>query len=265
MIDVICQTCNEQFKVYPSRAASAKYCGFGCRPNGKKGHTFDGMPCKKCGKVHRDMTGENNNANSPGVGEKIRQKKAKWFKEHPKWQKGENNNNYGKKASEKCILATILANTGRIKTTEEIKKFSRTMKENGKLKGENNPAKRPEVRRKIALALSDGRLTGENNPNWRGGGSNEPYPFDFGKKIKELIRKRDNYTCQLCGIPECECLTNLHVHHIDYNKENLSEENLISLCNSCHGKCYGHSEEYWKVYWRIYLNCKLFWETRGLS
>ena len=26
----------------------------------------------------------------------------------------------------------------------------------------------------------------------------------------------------------------LHVHHIDFNKENLDENNLVSLCRSCH-------------------------------
>ena len=35
---------------------------------------------------------------------------------------------------------------------------------------------------------------GNRNGNWRGGISKEPYSFDFTRELKELIRKRNNYT-----------------------------------------------------------------------
>ena len=60
--------------------------------------------------------------------------------------------------------------------------------------------------------------------------------FNFNNELKELIRKRDNYKCQICGIPQEECFKNLHVHHIDFNKSNCSPDNLITFCNSCHSK-----------------------------
>ena len=72
--------------------------------------------------------------------------------------------------------------------------------------------------------------------NWQGGISFEPYPLGWNKTFKEQIRYRDGYRCQICGVPEVECSRKLHVHHIDYDKENLNESNLTSLCNSCHMK-----------------------------
>ena len=50
--------------------------------------------------------------------------------------------------------------------------------------------------------------------------------------MREYIRERDNHECQFCETPENG--RELSVHHIDHNKENDSEENLISLCRLCH-------------------------------
>jgi len=101
---------------------------------------------------------------------------------------------------------------------------------------------------KISQSLMSSLLCrGENAPNWRGGISNEPYPFNFNKELKKLIRQRDNYKCQLCGMPECENIQKLDIHHIDYDKKNLNPNNLISLCRSCHMKT-NYNREYWKRY-----------------
>ena len=89
--------------------------------------------------------------------------------------------------------------------------------------------------------------TGEGNSMWNGGSSFLPYPAIFNDELKEQIKQRDNYTCQLCGVPECECLRKLHIHHIDYNKENCPENNLISLCNSCNGKV-NRNRQHWTEY-----------------
>jgi len=84
-----------------------------------------------------------------------------------------------------------------------------------------------------------------NHPNWQGGKSFEIYPIGWNNELKQQIRQRDNYKCQLCGIDQEECYRKLDVHHIDYNKENLEESNLISLCMSCHRKT-NYNREYWK-------------------
>ena len=49
-------------------------------------------------------------------------------------------------------------------------------------------------------------------------------------KIYEAILKRDNYKCQIC---ERKAIL---VHHIDKDNSNNDPKNLISLCQSCHGK-----------------------------
>ena len=87
----------------------------------------------------------------------------------------------------------------------------------------------------------------ELHPRWLGGVSYEPYPVTFNTQLKEKIRCRDNYKCQMCGIPELETGRRMSVHHIDYVKENVNESNLICLCVVCHTKT-NSNREYWKQY-----------------
>lgn len=94
------------------------------------------------------------------------------------------------------------------------------------------------------------KLKLQNNPNWRDGSSFKPYPIGWRKEFKEIIRKRDNYLCQICGISQKECYRKLSVHHIDYDKNNLSIDNLISLCHKCHPDT---------------NNDRLFWKKRFTS
>lgn len=61
-----------------------------------------------------------------------------------------------------------------------------------------------------------------------------PYPPKFTDALKRSIRDRDNHTCQWCGNTEGERA--FDVHHIDYNKENCTKGNLITLCRTCHRK-----------------------------
>ncbi len=72
----------------------------------------------------------------------------------------------------------------------------------------------------------------KNNPNWRGGKSFEEYPPEFNNELKARIRARDNNQCQLCGI--FEDYKAHDVHHIDYDKENNDDLNLITLCKQHH-------------------------------
>jgi hypothetical protein len=55
------------------------------------------------------------------------------------------------------------------------------------------------------------------------------YPAKF-YELREQIRKRDNYTCQLCH------KVGKHVHHINYNKKDNRKQNLITLCFKCNMK-----------------------------
>jgi len=90
-----------------------------------------------------------------------------------------------------------------------------------------------------------GKYIGKNANNWQGGKSFEPYGLEFNNSLKEKIRKRDNYKCKLCNIDESKLKQKLNIHHIDYNKQNNSKDNLISLCLSCHMKT-NFERNYWE-------------------
>jgi len=107
-----------------------------------------------------------------------------------------------------------------------------------------NPACREEVRKKISESLK-GRFCGELNPSWIDGRSYKPYPPEF-KQLRAIIRQRDDYKCQICGVPERECIRQLEVHHIDEQPENNSPENLISLCTQCHLSI-RRDREFWRM------------------
>ena len=74
--------------------------------------------------------------------------------------------------------------------------------------------------------------------------------------LKKIIRKRDDYQCQMCFIHQEELLieTNrsLSIHHIDYNKKNSKLNNLISLCNNCHIQT-NRNRVFWENYFNIFL------------
>ena len=63
--------------------------------------------------------------------------------------------------------------------------------------------------------------------------------------IRNTVRKRDNWTCQICG--KKKGIT-LHCHHIipyRASKDN-SIDNLITLCSSCHSK---EERKYYNSLW----------------
>lgn len=92
-------------------------------------------------------------------------------------------------------------------------------------------------------------MGGRSNPNWRGGISkirsfSDTYAI---LKLKEMIKERDNYTCQKCGVKQngkIHC-----VHHIDYNKKNLDSLNLITLCRECNSRV-NFNRNYWEGYFK---------------
>lgn len=153
--------------------------------------------CRKCGKIHIHPRGT--------LGKKIDLSKRKSYQ-------GENNPFYGKIHSDKTkkILSEkckglIPWNKGILRKESTKKKISITRKESG-----------------IAKL--------ENNPNWRGGVSFIDYPYEF-YQIREKILKRDNFTCQKCNSKD-----DLTIHHVNHNKEDNTEENLLTLCRSCNSK-----------------------------
>jgi len=145
-------------------------------------------------------------------------------------KKGNKNPCYGKPAWNRGISPSLearqkmsIANKGRIISEQQKKELS------SRNTGVGNPM--------------FGR-SGKNAPNWQGGICRYPDPLGWTKTFKEQIRQRDNYKCQICGCPEVEMYRKLDVHHIDYDRENLIPDNLISLCLSCHIKT-NFNREYW--------------------
>ncbi|MFQ6056190.1 MAG: HNH endonuclease [Methanosarcinales archaeon] len=132
-----------------------------------------------------------------------------------------------------------------------------------KYRGDNNPSKRPEVRKKISKnnsmknsiyrkksrlglikALKGVDRSGDKNSNWRGGTSKEPYPFLFNEILKNKVKERDDFTCRLCGSKK-----HLAIHHINYDKDDINIDNLVTLCFTCNSRMNG-KREFWKNFWR---------------
>ena len=216
--------------------------------------------------------GENNPAKRPEVREKNRQ----WHLGKEPWNKG-----LTKETDERVMQASNSINNywkieeNRKKKSEETQKLWANNKyRNNHLKGLEGIGKKlwenPLYREKIMKVKEENKTSekisktiknlwqdeehrnkhletlnspewheahsGENNHFWQGGKSFEIYPQEWNNKLKESIRKRDNYECQVCNLPQNLLDRKLHIHHIDYNKENCNKNNLISLCNSCHMK-----------------------------
>ena len=56
---------------------------------------------------------------------------------------------------------------------------------------------------------------------------------DAWQRKRYVVLKRDNWTCQYCGVPATE------VHHKKYAKYQIGKEPikwLVSLCRTCHEK-----------------------------
>ena len=166
--------------------------------------------CPKCARTLNGKNKDNKGVNNPRYIDG-RTNKAYYCKDCGKKLKS-----YGKR----CIGCA--AKTRKRNHRQDCNCFPCQVKR-GATKGKNNP-------------MYGVRRFGSANPNWIENKVYIEYPLEWNKTFKEEIRKRDNYTCQECGILEEDCKTKLHVHHIDYDKKNLEKDNLISLCHNCHAK-----------------------------
>jgi len=102
------------------------------------------------------------------------------------------------------------------------------------------------VRTKLAVAQKRRFANPRNHPLWRGGISREPYGWEWNAELREEVRRRDGYRCQVCGVSQAECEKKLPVHHIDYDKKNSDPVNLVTLCVSCHTRT-NTNRSHWKT------------------
>jgi hypothetical protein len=85
-----------------------------------------------------------------------------------------------------------------------------------------------------------------------------PYSQLFTHIMNPYIRERDYRTCQNneCGVTMKEKDKNFPVHHIDHDKSNDSEYNLLLLCQSCHSSETFSIEES-RINWTIMCNDRI--------
>lgn len=87
--------------------------------------------------------------------------------------------------------------------------------------------------------------SGANNPNWRGGLSRLPYPWNFNGISKTVIA-RDGNECHGLGCHGNS--TRLTTHHINYDKLDCSDENLIALCTPCNSRANFRRHDWQAIY-----------------
>lgn len=185
---------------------------------------------------------------------KGRKHTEEWKQQLRERNSGKNNPFYGQKHSSEAKEKISKKNTGKERSEEYKKKMSVAMG------GENNPfygkKHTDESRAKISQNHADHsgeknpnfgngeKIKGEKNPSWLGGISYGEYGLEFNEELKTKIRKRDSFVCYICKNRGYD------VHHIDYNKTNNLEENLITLCKSCHGKT-NFNRDNWIEFFKI--------------
>jgi len=216
----ICGECGEEFvvdkrieKIFCKRSCSSKNVG-----KRNKGRKFSAEVNKKKG-----LPGELN---------------AFYGRVHKKESKDKiAKANKGRKFSaevnkKKGLPGELNAFYGRKHTSESRAKISENHRD---CKGEKNPM------------FGEGeKIKGEKNGSWKGGISVNEYGEEFNEDLKTKIRKRDKFRCAICK------KNGYDVHHVDYNKKNNVEENLITLCRSDHAKT-NFNRDSWELYFKNYI------------
>lgn len=82
-------------------------------------------------------------------------------------------------------------------------------------------------------------LRGPRNGRYIHGKAESDYPPGWTWGFKKAIRRRDGHVCQVCGMTREDHGKALCVHHINYDKNDLSLINLVTICRFCHGKMHG--------------------------
>jgi hypothetical protein len=129
--------------------------------------------------------------------------------------------------------------------------------------GVNHPrlGKKHSIETKLKISNSRiGKCCGKENSSWINGISQTGYPHIFNNNLKLKIRQRDNYKCNCCELKEENHYRgnkklNLTIHHVDYNKKNCKEDNLISLCYKCNIKA-NFNRDYWYAYYTYLMESK---------
>jgi len=138
----------------------------------------------------------------------------------------------GKKRDPEATRKTVEKTRGQKRSKEFCERLSKLVKkefDDGTRKSWNK-GKHLSREHRLKIGLANRGAATASSLGWSGKQLRHGYTYEFNKELKETIRARDKFTCFMCGE------SGKAVHHIDYDKENNSEDNLITLCPICHGK-----------------------------
>jgi hypothetical protein len=178
------------------------------------------------------------------------------------WMRGEHNSFYGR--SHKEGISEVKSKEYRDAASKRRKGkppeeflVSMTPEEYGKklskaLSGKNN-GMYGKTHSSCYKARLSKKFKGSDNPNWRGGFCRLPYSSDFDEKKKHKIREREGFKCFLCESPELT--RKLDVHHINYDKMDSDDLNLVALCAKCHAPTRAtKNQDLWETYLTIEIH-----------
>jgi hypothetical protein len=95
---------------------------------------------------------------------------------------------------------------------------------------------------------------GDGNANWRGGMSRLPYPWNFRSVVSKAIIERDGGVCQN---PSCAGLDErMTAHHINYDKQDCDENNLIALCSACNSRA-NFGRDKWREFYSAIMKSRV--------
>lgn len=260
-----CKYCGKEFEVYAKAKRGVTFCSHKCgalwwgeNHRGKKNANWTPKvkkTCLNCGKIYEIIPSVDKRGRgkfcSKACSNEWQSKNAPSGANHPNWkQKVKKQCKYcGKEferlesdkwgitfCSRSCFNKWYSENKSG-KNSHRWKQITQTCIECGKA-FTTYPARVQKQSRgkfcskKCMAVWQSKNICGENHPSWIDGRSFLPYCSKFNNKLKEMVRRRDNHVCQLCGLSEKENGKKLDVHHIHYDKENCYPD-LTALCCKC--------------------------------
>lgn len=206
-VPLTCEHCGERFTTFPSevrkaeaRGSRVKYCSRQCRRAAFAAGNSEHV-CEQCGKTFTLWASQREYAESQGWTPGRFCSTACYEQSRETYRA-----NQAERHSKPCeVCGELLA----IRDDERVSAFRRRR------------TCSPDCQYRLMMTTRLGREPGQRL-----------YPKAFSIALKELIRDRDGFACQECGVGES---VRAHdVHHIDYDKKNCHPINLITLCRSCH-------------------------------
>lgn len=238
-----CSTCGKKIKISPSRTKeySKNYCSRECQHKGmfKKVKKI----CQTCKKEFYVEKSRSKTAKYCSFQCANKDKNGLFIKGHIGLNKGEKLVPYFVITCLFCKKKFEVKKSGLLKKKFCSKKCQYCYRI-GKSWGKHTEKDKKKIGKAISKYWS--KAGPEKHPRWIDGRSYKGYGKWF-KPLREQIRERDKRMCQLCCLLENG--EKLAVHHIDYDKSNYKENNLISLCRLCHART-NVDRDFWRIFFQ---------------